>query len=57
MLIIWDLLFGTAFISRQVPKRYGVENLPETTAAEQLIWPLVHAPAAAQVNKEGKGNA
>jgi hypothetical protein len=50
-------LFGTAFISRQVPKRYGVENLPETTAAEQLIWPLVHAPAAAQVSKEGKGNA
>ena len=57
MLIVWDLLFGTAFISRQVPKRYGVEDLPETTAAEQLIWPLAHAPAAAKVSKEVKGNA
>ncbi len=57
MLIVWDLLFGTAFISRQVPKRYGVEDLPETTAAEQLIWPLAHAPAAARVSKEVNGNA
>ncbi len=41
MLFFWDVLFGTAKITRQYPKAMGVENLPDTTAAEQLIWPIV----------------
>ncbi len=43
-LFFWDVLFGTAKISRQYPKEFGVENLPEISAAEQLIWPLVRTP-------------
>ncbi|WP_409432922.1 sterol desaturase family protein [Litorimonas sp. RW-G-Af-16] len=41
LLFFWDVLFGTAKITRQYPSEYGVENLPETSTAEQLIWPLV----------------
>lgn len=44
LLFFWDVLFGTAKITRQYPQEIGVENLPETTTAEQLIWPLVRAP-------------
>lgn len=42
LLFFWDVLFGTAKITRRYPAEMGVENLPETTAAEQLIWPLVN---------------
>ena len=41
LLFFWDVLFGTAKITRQYPQEMGVENLPETSAGEQLLWPLV----------------
>jgi sterol desaturase/sphingolipid hydroxylase (fatty acid hydroxylase superfamily) len=41
LLFFWDVLFGTAKITRRYPEKMGVENLPETSAAEQLLWPLV----------------
>ena len=41
LLFFWDVLFGTAKITRQYPDEYGVENLPETSVGEQLIWPLI----------------
>jgi sterol desaturase/sphingolipid hydroxylase (fatty acid hydroxylase superfamily) len=44
LLFFWDVLFGTAKITRRYPEKIGVENLPPTTAAEQLLWPLVKAP-------------
>lgn len=44
LLFFWDVLFGTAKITRRYPEKIGVENLPPTTAAEQLLWPLIHAP-------------
>lgn len=43
LLFFWDVLFGTAKITRRYPERLGVENLPETTTAEQLLWPLVRS--------------
>lgn len=43
LLFLWDMLFGTAKITRRYPQWMGVENLPETTAAEQLFWPAVSA--------------
>lgn len=46
LLFVWDMLFGTAKITRRYPELYGVENLPPTTAAEQLLWPLVRLPTA-----------
>lgn len=41
LLFFWDVLFGTAKITRKYPKEFGVENLPETSATEQLFWPAV----------------
>jgi sterol desaturase/sphingolipid hydroxylase (fatty acid hydroxylase superfamily) len=43
LLFFWDVLFGTAKITRQYPVAFGVENLPETTATEQLLWPLIRS--------------
>ncbi len=48
LLFFWDVLFGTARITRRYPQAFGVENLPETTVAEQLIWPLVSVSPAPQ---------
>ena len=51
LLFFWDVLFGTAKITRRYPEEFGVENLPETTIGEQLVWPIIrtksHAPAIA----------
>ena len=46
LLFFWDILFGTAKITRRYPDEMGVENLPETSVAEQLLWPLVRAKAS-----------
>ena len=44
LLFFWDVLFGTAKITRRYPEEMGVENLPETSIGEQLIWPFIRAP-------------
>ncbi len=43
LLFFWDVLFGTAKITRSYPEKMGVENLPETSIGEQLLWPLMKA--------------
>lgn len=53
LLFFWDVLFGTAKITRKYPVEMGVENLPDTTIGEQLLWPFIWAPkkvAAPDVN-------
>jgi len=40
LLFFWDVLFGTAKITRKVPKEFGVENLEPVTLGEQLAWPV-----------------
>ena len=45
LLFFWDVLFGTARITRQYPKEMGVENLEPMSAGEQLFWPVVRAPS------------
>ncbi|MCF4164499.1 sterol desaturase family protein [Zavarzinia compransoris] len=44
LLFFWDVLFGTAKITRRYPEQFGVENLPPTTVSEQMLWPLFRAP-------------
>lgn len=44
LLFFWDVLFGTAKITRRYPSKIGVENLPPTTISEQMFWPIVRAP-------------
>jgi sterol desaturase/sphingolipid hydroxylase (fatty acid hydroxylase superfamily) len=40
LLFFWDVLFGTAKITRRYPDSYGVENLAPATLGQQLAWPL-----------------
>jgi sterol desaturase/sphingolipid hydroxylase (fatty acid hydroxylase superfamily) len=54
LLFFWDVLFGTAKITRRYPEKLGVENLPPTTVAEQLLWPIFGPPKEGrQVSAEG----
>ena len=43
LLFFWDVLFGTARITRRYPANMGVENLEPMTAGEQLFWPLIRS--------------
>ena len=40
LLFFWDVIFGTSKITRRYPAKLGVENLPETSVKEQLLWPI-----------------
>ena len=44
MFFIWDLLFGTAKITRSYPERYGVEGMRSANWKEQLLWQLFKTP-------------
>ncbi len=43
LLFFWDVLFGTAKITRRYPEMIGIENMPDIGPAEQLLWPLVRS--------------
>lgn len=55
LLFFWDVLFGTARITRRYPASYGVENLPPASAGEQLLWPIIpgHHEVAARESTSG----
>lgn len=40
LLFFWDVLFGTAKITRTYPQSYGVEKLAPATLGQQLLWPI-----------------
>ncbi|MBB4862210.1 sterol desaturase/sphingolipid hydroxylase (fatty acid hydroxylase superfamily) [Pseudomonas nitritireducens] len=47
LLFFWDVLFGTAKITRRRPETYGIEHLAPASWKEELFWPLVRAPESA----------
>ena len=40
LLFFWDVLFGSAKITRRRPEQYGIENMRPVTWQEELFWPL-----------------
>ena len=44
MFFIWDVLFGSAKISRQYPSEFGIEEDPEDPWYAHLLYPLVKSP-------------
>ncbi|MDI9877645.1 sterol desaturase family protein [Flectobacillus rivi] len=40
MFFIWDLIFGTALITRQYPESYGIKNYQSEEWYAQLLWPI-----------------
>ena len=43
LLFFWDVLFGSAKITRNYPEKFGVENLEPMSAGEQLLWPVIRS--------------
>jgi sterol desaturase/sphingolipid hydroxylase (fatty acid hydroxylase superfamily) len=41
MFFLWDLLFGTAHISRQYPAIYGISHYEGDPWYSQLLWPIL----------------
>lgn len=54
LLFFWDVLFGTAKITREYPKSYGVENLAPASVGQQLLWPIF--PEQTEKPDEVKGS-
>lgn len=48
LLFFWDILFGTAKITRRRPTEYGIENIRPASWQQELFWPLVRKPARAR---------
>ncbi|MDO6568238.1 sterol desaturase family protein [Alteromonas sp. 1_MG-2023] len=44
LLFFWDVLFGTAKITRRYPAQYGIEGMFYANWVEQLVWPLYKTP-------------
>jgi len=40
MFFLWDIIFGTALISRQYPKAYGISHYEGDQWYAQLLWPI-----------------
>lgn len=40
MFFIWDIIFGTAKITRQYPKSYGIKHYKEEEWYAQFLWPI-----------------
>ena len=48
LLSVWDLIFGTAKITRKAPDEFGIENLAPMSIPAQIFWPLIWAPVPAE---------
>lgn len=48
LLFFWDVLFGSARITREYPPQIGVENLKPVSVGHQLLWPLVRDRSVAE---------
>ncbi len=55
LLFLWDVVFGTAKITRRRPPAYGIEHLSPISWKEELFWPLVRSRRTApSVNSKQK---
>lgn len=55
LLFLWDVLFGTAKITRRRPPAYGIEHLSPISWKEELFWPIVRSRRTApKVNANQK---
>ncbi len=41
MFFLWDIIFGTALITRQYPAAYGIKNYQSEEWYAQLLWPIL----------------
>ena len=48
LLFVWDILFGTARITRRRPAAYGIEGLEPIPWHNELVWPIAEKKASHQ---------
>lgn len=41
LFFFWDILFGTAKLTRDYPKDYGIENIENKSWRHEMFWPLI----------------
>lgn len=41
MFFFWDIMFGTALITRKYPVEFGIENVPKGHWGAHLYWPII----------------
>jgi sterol desaturase/sphingolipid hydroxylase (fatty acid hydroxylase superfamily) len=46
MFFLWDVIFGTAHISRQYPRAYGISHYEKDQWYAQLLWPVFKSKVA-----------
>ena len=51
-LFLWDVIFGTARITRRRPESYGIEDLAPVSWFRELVWPAPARPGASSVPEE-----
>lgn len=44
LLFFWDVLFGSAKITRRRPEQFGIEGLTPVSWQHEVFWPLVRQP-------------
>ena len=52
LLFFWDVLFGSAKITRRRPAHYGIEDMAPVSWQSELFWPLVRAPKAEALSND-----
>jgi sterol desaturase/sphingolipid hydroxylase (fatty acid hydroxylase superfamily) len=58
LLFFWDVLFGSAKITRRRPEQFGIENLKPVSWQHEVFWPLVRQPVVqAEPEETAKGLA
>ena len=57
LLFFWDVLFGTAKITRHYPEAYGVENLKPVHWLRLQFWPAMPEPQIEQQHPDGNSAA
>ena len=53
LLFLWDVLFGTAQITRKRPREFGVEDLEPTTLTREFLW---YAPSEETIKLSSNKN-
>lgn len=48
LLFLWDVIFGTAKITRRRPAEFGIEKLAPASWQQELLWPFTKSETAPQ---------
>ncbi|NND38554.1 MAG: fatty acid hydroxylase family protein [Pseudomonadales bacterium] len=52
LFFFWDVLFGTAKITRRYPEEYGIENRTPRSWRDELFWPVLRDKVEGEVRGE-----